>query len=90
MANATFHQDWLEHDGKICIVDGLKCRVKVVTGKAIYPYPHSTIEVSAVPVSKQSKKYKKIKDQLGDDWSTDLLESFETGCDVLNQLADTN
>ncbi len=33
------------------------------------------IDVSAEPINKNSKYYLEVKKELGDDWSTDILES---------------
>lgn len=82
-----YNQDWLEHNGKVVTLSGLKYKINVSTFQAIYPYEHTAINVCLEPVSKASKHYKEVKQQLGDDWSTDLLDSdVELQCEVLAQV----
>jgi hypothetical protein len=82
-----YNEQWLQHAGKTVVIGGLKHRIEVNTYRAIYPYEHTVISVHAVPVSKHSKHYKEVKQQLGDDWSTDILESdVELQTEVLRQL----
>lgn len=79
-------EEWLEHDGKIVTIDGIKHRLKVSTTKAVYPRRETTVSVYASPVNRQSQYYKSTKRKLGDDWSTDVLESPETEAEVMRQL----
>ena len=69
------HDQWLEHDGKIVLLDGIKHRLRVFTWNAIYPYPHRSISVQAEPVNRDTAYYREIKADLGDHWSTDVLDS---------------
>lgn len=69
------HAEWLEHNGKVITLDGLQHRLEVETRETRYPYQANVISVSAVPVSKTSKHYIETKQQLGDDWSVDVLSS---------------
>ena len=83
----SYNQVWLEHNGKVVVLDNLKYRLEVSTYKAIYPYEHQVISVHAVPVSKNSKHYQEVRRVLKDDWSTDVLESsVETQTEILSQL----
>lgn len=83
-----FESDWAEHDGKtVNLNDGLgKRRVRVSVHAAIYPYQCRLITVFAEPINKESAEYRRIREDLRDDWSTDVLESSDTVyCEVLRQ-----
>jgi hypothetical protein len=80
------YSDWLEHNGKTVLIDGIKHVIEVSTIRAIYPYRHTSISVYARPVNRKSKFYQDTKAKLGDDWSTDVLSSPELQCEILNQL----
>ena len=69
------YSEWLEHDGKVVYIDQLAYNIKVRTYTARYPYEQQMITVDAEPKNKQSKYYREIKQHLGDDWSTDVLDS---------------
>jgi hypothetical protein len=85
----VYGKTWEGYEGKTVIVDGLKCRLRVQVYQARYPYPGKQIEVSAVPVSKTSKRYREVKAYLGDDWSTDVLSSDITvQSAILEQLGE--
>lgn len=88
MARSTTHYgDWQQHDGKEVVVDGLRCRLRCEVFRQRYPYPDEVISVHAVPLSTRSKLYRAIRHQLGDDWSTDVLDSdIDLQVDVLEQL----
>lgn len=91
MKSLKFYQEWLEHDGRVVKIDGLNYRLRVRTFQAIYPSPENKITVYATPVNKNSKYYQEVKRQLGDDWSTDVLDSsLELQADILNQIAEQN
>lgn len=76
MARSLQHyQGWLAYDGTRVVVDGLAYTIKVRTFTAIYPYPEERISVYAEPCNKRSQRYLATKAQLGDDWSTDILDS---------------
>lgn len=77
---------WLDHDGEVVVLDGIKHRLEVDSYKAKYPREEYVISVHAVPVNKQSKYYKEIKAKLGDDWASNVLESPELESEVLAQL----
>lgn len=70
-----FNKFWLEQDGKKVKLDGFAHVIKVTVINASYPYPHEAIDVSAEPINKNSKYYRDIRHKLGDDWSTDVLDS---------------
>jgi hypothetical protein len=90
MARLTEHNEfWKEHRGAKVTLSGLKHRLEVDIHEAYYPYPHTCIYVSAVPLDKTSKEYLSTKRYLGDDWFTDVLESDpEVIVDVMKQLED--
>lgn len=76
----SIYGQWLEHDGKIITLEGHKHKLRAYcVGEYIYVY--------AEPLDKSSKWYQDIKHQLGDDWSTDILDgSLEQLCDVIEQV----
>lgn len=86
MALAEMYQNWLEHDGKKVKIDGIVYKIRVDCYRAIYPYERQEIKVYADVVNKNSKFYRDLKAEYGDDWSTDVLESFEFMCEALRQL----
>lgn len=75
---------WLEYDGFTVTIDGIKHLIRARSGRAIYPYPHNDIHVTAEQVDKTTKSYQDVKRYLGDDW---LLDVFQIeGCqDIENQ-----
>lgn len=80
---------WEKHDGKRVKIDGLAYTIRVRTGEAIYPYKHRYIMVDAVPVNKNSAHYQQVREQLRDDWTTDVLASGdELQADILRQLGE--
>lgn len=81
-----FYSEFEQHNGKTVMIDGMKCRLEVSVSQAIYPYDHKAISVYATPISKNSKHYRESKAILKDDWSYDVLESFDLECDILRQL----
>lgn len=66
---------WLDADGKIVTINDKEYKIRVTTHKAIYPYERWVINVSAIMVDQTDPEYLRIKNDLGDDWSTDVLES---------------
>jgi len=66
---------WLEADGRVVTLDGIKHRLRVEQYEAIYPYKRTVTKVWATPVNRTSRYYRDIRAALGDDWSTDILES---------------
>lgn len=88
MARSTqFYGFWIEHNGKVVTMDGIKYELCCYTFEQRYPYKAEMISVSAVCVNKRSKFYRDRKEQLGDDWSIDVLDSDVTvQADVLSQL----
>ena len=82
-----FHKEWQDHHGAIVKIDGRNHTLRVRTYRARYPREEWVITVDAVPTNRRSKHYQDVRDQLGDDWSTDVLASdIELQCDILNQL----
>jgi len=68
---------WLEANGKVVEVQGKKYKIKVSSWQAIYPYKRYVISVDAEMVNKNDPEYIEIRQKLGDDWSTNVLESGE-------------
>lgn len=87
MALAEFYQNWLEHNGKVVKINGILHILRVDHYEATYPYRHWTITVHAEVKDKSTKYYRDRKQEMGDDWSTDVLESDVTlQADILHQL----
>lgn len=72
-------------------LNGAKYQIKCEKINAVYPYAHISLHVSLVPVNQNTKRYKKIRDQLGGSWVTDglSLEGMEYS-QVYNQLLKMN
>ena len=86
----VYAEQWEQHDGALVTVDGLRCKLRVESYEAIYPYRHRVLNVRAVPTraAKRSEVYRSVRADLGDDWSTDVLESdINVQCEILEQLA---
>jgi len=78
---------WQEANGRHVKIDGHAYKLRVNVDNAVYPYPQKVIRVYADPINKNAAWYQKIKRELGDDWSTDVLESdVELTCSVASQL----
>ena len=78
---------WLEHNNKTVIIDSMKCKLRINTIKACYPYDHTALSVYAEPINKASKLYQDTKQLLRDHWFTDILGSdILTQCNVMKQL----
>lgn len=73
--SADFYSDWLQHDGKRVVVNGIAYVLHATSFMARYPYTQEMVSVQAEPVNKQSRFYREAKAQLGDDWTTDVLDS---------------
>lgn len=78
---------WLEQDGVSIVLNNHQHILKVSNFQAIYPYEHESLQVVAEPVDKTTEYYRSAKRQLKDDWCIDVLGSFETECEVLNQIS---
>lgn len=79
--------DWEQHDGKIVKIDGHNHRLRCTTYMARYPREELMIDVSAEAVNKRAKWYQEQRRQLGDDFSTDVLDSdIELQSDIMRQL----
>jgi len=66
---------WLEANGKVVKIQGKEYKIKVSSWQAIYPYKRHVISVDAEMVNHDDPEYIEIRQKLGDDWSTDVLES---------------
>ena len=66
---------WFDHNGKTVKVDGKAYKINVRGYEVIYPYKHTTLYVDAELVNKKCREYVETKAKLGDDWSTDVLQS---------------
>ena len=76
MQNLTEHNSWwLNQDRKEVLIDGLAHCLQTSTYRASFPYERDVITVYAEPINKCTKHYLKVRRELGDDWSTDVLES---------------
>lgn len=85
------HKEWLNYDGCKVILNGIAHNIMVSTHKAFYPYECDIITVHADPVDKRTKYYQDIKRELGDDWSTDVLDSdIDIQVNILLQLEDND
>lgn len=83
----TASYDWIDFDGRIVKLDGINHRIRVSRYNAIYPYPRIVTTVSAEPCDRRTRYYRDIRAELGDDWSTDILESdVSIQSEVLAQL----
>ncbi len=87
MTTAADSFDWMDFDGRVVLIDGINHKIRVNRYNAIYPYPRIVTTVDAEPCNRNTKYYRDIRRQLGDDWSTDILQSDPSlQCDVLLQL----
>lgn len=81
-----FHKEFLELNKATVKIDGILHRLEVVTSVIKYPYKARVISVNARPINKDTKYYLDIKEQLGDDWSVDVLNNPELAANVLSQV----
>ena len=82
----AYGSEWLEHDGTVVTIDGLKWIVRADSYRAKYPVERVIVSAFLKPTSgtKRSNYYKRIKADLRDDWGTDLISSEpEFSCEVL-------
>jgi len=78
---------WLEANNKNVFIGGKEHVVKVDSFLAKYPYERYVISVDAEMIDKNDPEYLEVKKLLGDDWSTDILDSGDdVYADVYNQL----
>lgn len=78
---------WLDYDGKKFKLDDLTYQIRSHSFEGIHPYKRQVLTVYADPVSKTSKEYLKIKRELRDDWSLDVLDSdIETTVKIMQAL----
>lgn len=85
MQTLTAHNEfWLNHDGQTVKINGLAHKLEVSTLNV--RDGQTKLSVYATPSNKNSEYYKEFKRKLGDDWATDVLESFDVCCDVMRQL----
>ena len=56
----------------------IECDITIELGEQQYPYPKRYYEIYLEPTSKGMKhpNYKKIKHELGDDWSTNITDTW--------------
>lgn len=89
MMDLTEHnKHWLDHDGKVIEINGVKHKITCDLWTAKYPTTRRVIDVSATVCDKSCHYYTEHKEKLGDDWSVDLLASepeFVAG--ILSQLS---
>ena len=77
MARSLEHySDWLDYEGKIYIdPDVGRCKIRTMLFTAVYPCKMAMISVYGEPLNKRNRHYLDVKQQLGDDWTMDILES---------------
>ena len=73
--NYEIYKGWEDHDGARVLIDGRAHKLRVNTYVARYPVEQRVMTVHAEPVNKRSKHYREVRAALGDDWSTDVLDS---------------
>jgi hypothetical protein len=56
--------------------DGLLYDIKVDAYNAIYPDKHRVIKVQGEVVNKEHQAYRKVKQDLGDDWLSDITNTW--------------
>jgi hypothetical protein len=81
-----YYENWLGHNGKTVLINGIKHKLEVRTHRAIYPRRYIAVTVYAAPINRNTKYYRDTKAKLGDDWSTDVLYNPELAADILEQL----
>jgi len=85
--SAAIFGNWKQHNNKTVTIDGIQHVIKVSTYMARYPTAQEMISVFAEPKNKSTKFYQETRQRLGDDWSTDILDSDITlQAEVLTQL----
>ena len=78
---------WLTANGRQVTIRGKEYIIHASCYYASYPYARQVLTVHAEMLDKNDPEYLKVKKDLGDDWSTDILDSsIEIYCDVYNQL----
>jgi len=80
---------WEQHDGRLVTLDGIRRKLRVRSYNAIYPVARRVISVHAEPfgAGKRNEAYLRVRRELGDDWSTDVLSSdIEVQSEILAQL----
>jgi hypothetical protein len=90
MPNATTLADfWLEWNGAAVTIEGMWCRLRVTQRRAIYPYVHTVLDVSAVPTAsaRRSEAYLRVKAELRDDWDYAVIATPELESKIREQLA---
>ncbi len=86
MIGFTGNEQWLGADGRAVQINGEQFKLHVVKINAIYPYERQVLDISARPIDTASKRYLEIRQQLGDDWSTDVTSDPELMAEVEAQL----
>lgn len=69
----NYHQEWLDYHGLKVLYEGRAYRLEARSFTPVHG--EDRITVFATPVNKSSKMYREVKRTLGDDWSTDVLNS---------------
>ena len=56
--------------------------------RAIYPYPHTVTAFYHEPnaAGRASEAYRETRRKLGDDWSSDLTQAFDTVARIASEL----
>ncbi len=80
--------DWMNHNGKVVLLDGIKHKIKCNAYMARYPREEQVISVFAEPVNKRAKSYQEQRAILKDDFAVDVLDSdIEVQAEILSQLS---
>jgi hypothetical protein len=84
MDNAIF--EYLH--GRPYTLDGISGQFEYRSHQAIYPYPRMVARLWHTPdaAGRDTEEYRKLRRQLGDDWSTDLTDSIERFCAIALEL----
>lgn len=81
-----YHSEWLEHNNKVIVLNGMQHKIQVSTYRACYPYETTMIAVFAECLEKDAPEHIEIARQLGDAYVTDVLTlAPEVVVDLLTQ-----
>jgi hypothetical protein len=85
MRRLAGNEEWLDYDGMSAFIDGRKYRLEVKSCFSRFR-GYAVFSVYAKPVNKDAAFYREIREELGDDWATDVLASdVELEADILRQ-----
>ncbi len=85
----NFNEYFKRHNGKIVKIDRISYKIKYEEHKVKYPYVHTSVSISLIPINKRSDYYMKVKRKLGDDWVVDARDLHDDGyTQIVQQLGD--